>query len=100
MTYQAALQKIEQAAAEQWEELDLSGMGKTINYLTIRVLCSEIHMTLKAFKLLDRKRFELYSSNVLLVIPSRRNLNRGIFSSVNLCNVFLRGPTWQVFRNF
>ncbi|NJM46682.1 MAG: hypothetical protein HC860_11450 [Alkalinema sp. RU_4_3] len=29
MTYQAALQKIEQAAAEQWEELDLSGMGLT-----------------------------------------------------------------------
>jgi internalin A len=27
MTYQAALQKIEQARAEQWEELDLSGMG-------------------------------------------------------------------------
>jgi hypothetical protein len=32
MTYQAALQKIEQARAEQWEELDLSGMRKTINY--------------------------------------------------------------------
>ncbi len=32
MTYQAALQKIEQAAAEQWEELDLAGIGKTINY--------------------------------------------------------------------
>jgi internalin A len=29
MTYQAALQKIEQAKAEQWEELDLSGMGLT-----------------------------------------------------------------------
>jgi internalin A len=29
MTYQAALQKIEQAGAEQWEELDLSGMGLT-----------------------------------------------------------------------
>jgi hypothetical protein len=29
MTYQAALQKIEQAAAEQWEELDLSGMRLT-----------------------------------------------------------------------
>jgi internalin A len=29
MTYQAALQKIEQARAEQWEELDLSGMGLT-----------------------------------------------------------------------
>jgi internalin A len=29
MTYQAALQKIKQAAAEQWEELDLSGMGLT-----------------------------------------------------------------------
>jgi internalin A len=29
MTYQAALQKIEQAAAQQWEELDLSGMGLT-----------------------------------------------------------------------
>jgi internalin A len=29
MTYQAALQKIERAAAEQWEELDLSGMGLT-----------------------------------------------------------------------
>ncbi len=27
MSYQLALQKIEQAAAEQWEELDLSGMG-------------------------------------------------------------------------
>jgi hypothetical protein len=26
MTYQAALQKIEQARAEQWEELDLSGI--------------------------------------------------------------------------
>jgi hypothetical protein len=26
MTYQAAIQKIEQAAAEQWEELDLAGM--------------------------------------------------------------------------
>jgi hypothetical protein len=26
MTYQAALQKLEQAAAKQWEE-DLSGMG-------------------------------------------------------------------------
>jgi hypothetical protein len=29
MTYQAALQKIEQAGAEQWEELDLAGMGLT-----------------------------------------------------------------------
>jgi internalin A len=29
MSYQAAVQKIEQAAAEQWEELDLSGMGLT-----------------------------------------------------------------------
>jgi internalin A len=29
MTYQAAVQKIEQAAAEQWEELDLSGMNLT-----------------------------------------------------------------------
>ncbi len=29
MTYQAALQKIEQAKAEQWEELDLAGMGLT-----------------------------------------------------------------------
>jgi internalin A len=29
MSYQAALQKIEQAAAEQWEELDLSGMRLT-----------------------------------------------------------------------
>jgi internalin A len=29
MTYQAALQKIEQARAEQWEDLDLSGMGLT-----------------------------------------------------------------------
>jgi internalin A len=29
MTYQAAIQKIEQAGAEQWEELDLSGMGLT-----------------------------------------------------------------------
>jgi hypothetical protein len=29
MTYQAALQKIEQARAEQWEELDLLGMGLT-----------------------------------------------------------------------
>jgi internalin A len=28
MTYQAAIQKIEQAA-EQWENLDLSGMGLT-----------------------------------------------------------------------
>jgi hypothetical protein len=28
----AAIQRIEQARAEQWEELDLSGMGKTINY--------------------------------------------------------------------
>jgi hypothetical protein len=26
MSYQAALQKIEQAAAEQWEELDLAGI--------------------------------------------------------------------------
>jgi hypothetical protein len=26
MTYQAAIQKIEQAAVEQWEELDLSGI--------------------------------------------------------------------------
>jgi hypothetical protein len=34
MTYQAALQKIEQAA-EQWEELDLSGMGNIteVSYL-------------------------------------------------------------------
>jgi internalin A len=29
MTYQAAVLKIEQARAEQWEELDLSGMGLT-----------------------------------------------------------------------
>jgi internalin A len=29
MSYQAALQKIEQAAAEQWEELDLSGTELT-----------------------------------------------------------------------
>ncbi len=29
MTYQAALQKIEQAKAEQWEELDLAGMRLT-----------------------------------------------------------------------
>jgi internalin A len=29
MSYQAAVQKIQQAAAEQWEELDLSGMGLT-----------------------------------------------------------------------
>jgi hypothetical protein len=27
MSYQAALQKIEQATAEQWEEPDLLGMG-------------------------------------------------------------------------
>jgi hypothetical protein len=35
MTYQAALQKIEQARAEQWEELDLSGMGNItgVSYL-------------------------------------------------------------------
>jgi internalin A len=29
MSYRSALQKIEQAAVEQWEELDLSGMGLT-----------------------------------------------------------------------
>jgi hypothetical protein len=29
MSYQAALQKIEQARAEQWEELDLAGMELT-----------------------------------------------------------------------
>lgn len=29
MSYQAAVQKIEQAAAEQWEELDRSGMELT-----------------------------------------------------------------------
>jgi hypothetical protein len=29
MTYQAAVQKIEQAAAEQWEELDLAEMELT-----------------------------------------------------------------------
>jgi hypothetical protein len=29
MSYQAALQKIEQAGAEQWEELDLAGMELT-----------------------------------------------------------------------
>jgi hypothetical protein len=32
MTNPSALQKIEQAGAEQWEELDLLGIGRTVNY--------------------------------------------------------------------
>jgi type IV pilus assembly protein PilA len=42
--------------------------------LTIRVLCSEIHMTLKPSKLLDRKRHKLYSSNVLSIILFGKNV--------------------------
>jgi hypothetical protein len=58
--------------------------------LTIRVLCSEIHMTLKPSKLLDRNRFRLYSSNDLSIILLKKNVNQGISPSMNLCNAFLQ----------
>jgi hypothetical protein len=38
MSYQAALQKIEQAAAEQWEELDLSGIARDFRLYRLSLL--------------------------------------------------------------